>query len=235
MSALKGVGSLTRMLHLALSCLQGRPMQQATEDLLSLGVKALQLTPGCAPTEGFLPWVEGLGVQVRTHHGFHPRGLRCPVWGEDNELLVTADSVHPPSSVETTHLEAWWRRIEDRPLPCLLEVMYPPLPMGNGVDIERAMDLGVVLAVDVSHLYLQKVAGVITSTTMARLMEYDGIGEIHVSANDGTRDQHRPPNRSDFGIAWARERIVDTPVVLESYLHRLGNSERLAVIEEVAA
>ena len=45
------------MLMLALSCLQGRPMQAAAEDLLGLDPDGLQLTPGNVPTPGFERWL----------------------------------------------------------------------------------------------------------------------------------------------------------------------------------
>lgn len=51
--------------------------------------------------------------------------------------------------------------------------------------------------------------------------------EVHVFANDGRRDQHRPLTADTFGRAWARERLrAGTPTVLECYMHQLSTAER---------
>ena len=83
------------MLYLALSCLQGRPLDRAAAELLSLlpGELGLQLTPGCAP--GPVPE----HVATRTHHGWVPHALRARVWS-DGALVWRGHSVHPPTTQE---------------------------------------------------------------------------------------------------------------------------------------
>jgi hypothetical protein len=57
------------MLFVAMSCLQGRPMAHAFDELAQLGV-GIQLTPGNLPTDGFRDHVAASGVATRRHHGF---------------------------------------------------------------------------------------------------------------------------------------------------------------------
>ena len=88
------------MLYLAMSCLQGRPMSAAALDLLALGPDGLQLTPGNAPTPGFLDTLARDGVASRTHHGFHPEAMKQRVWdgrkpGGHARTLVPAVRVLP--------------------------------------------------------------------------------------------------------------------------------------------
>ncbi|MCP4957972.1 MAG: hypothetical protein GY925_01750 [Actinomycetia bacterium] len=209
-------------------------MEAAAVELASLEVDGLQLTPGCAPTEGFDDWVDQCGLAIRTHQGFSFRALRSQVWGPGGELLVASDSVHPPRP-GNTDIDAWWEVLEAHGLSCCLEVMYPPHPMGRGRDLERAMDAGLGLAVDVSHLHIQRTQGALSDATLARLLNYERVEEIHVSGNNGHRDQHRPLVAGDFGLGWARERSGDIPVVLESYLHALDSQAREDMIEMVLA
>lgn len=52
------------MLLVAMSCLHGRPMVAAFDELAALGA-ALQLTPGNQPTPGFAAHVAASGVPTR--------------------------------------------------------------------------------------------------------------------------------------------------------------------------
>ena len=99
------------MLMLALSCLQGRPMRAAAEELLALGPDGLQLTPGNAPTSGFAAWLAERNVATRTHHGFHWNALRAPVWSPAAECLVGSHSVHPPR-LQDEAAAHWFPRAE---------------------------------------------------------------------------------------------------------------------------
>jgi hypothetical protein len=64
---------------------------------------------------------------------------------------------------------------------------------------------------------------------LRKLLSYEHIVELHVSANDGTKDAHLPVTRGTYGLAWAAERYRDgTPVVFEGYLHRLDPPARQA-------
>lgn len=203
-------------LYLALSCLQGRPFNDAVADLLALAPDGLQLTPGNVMQGAKQP-----PCQVRTHHGFSWDAMRQPVWSEYGRCLVDADSVHPPKDGER------WRIEEDR----VYEVMYPGYNLGSGNAVEIAMSEGLWLAVDVSHVFIQLRLGCMSEDTWRALQEYERVAEVHVSANDGTRDTHRPIAPSTFGLDWARSRKV--PVILESYIHRLSISERAKQLETV--
>jgi hypothetical protein len=209
------------VLFVALSCLQGRPMGRAYAELAALPVDGVQLTPGCQPTPGFAP----TGV-VRTHHGYSPRAFRTrDVWADDGACLVASDSVHPPRADAPAAAH-----FLEKPTP-ILETMYPSYALGDGDALERAMALHIALAVDVSHLHMQREQGVISTATLARVLDYDRIAEVHVSANDGRRDLHAPLTAETFGLAWARERLADLPVVLECYFHKLDRDQRLAQLD----
>lgn len=211
---------------LALSCLQGRPLQDACEELAVLG-DGLQLTPGCAPTVGFEAWLSKAGIVTRTHHGFTPLAYRASVWGEGAQLRGHWDSVHPPRGAS---LDALLSRAD---LPCL-EVMYPGEMLGEGAAVEAAMEAGIRLAVDVSHVFIQRQQRAMTDRTWKRLQAYDRISEIHVSANDGRRDRHQPISKDTFGLDWARSRAHEgAPIIVEAYLHLLSQDQRRAQVDFV--
>ncbi|MFL5354900.1 hypothetical protein [Archangium sp.] len=220
------------MLLLALSCLQGRPMQAAAEELLSLGAEGLQLTPGNAPTGGFEAWLKDRGVETRTHHGFHWRALRGPVWSPEAECLVGSHSVHPPRAQDDAAARWFHRAGQGAFADRTLETMYPGYVLGTGEELERAMDMGLRLAVDVSHLCIQREAGVLAERTWKRLQDYPRIGEVHVSESLGQRDAHRPVHPATFGLGWVRERLgAGVDVILECYMHRLSPRERLGQLD----
>lgn len=224
------------MLYLALSCLQGRPMQAAAAELWTLQVDGLQLTPGNAPTPAFEDWLYRHRIPIRTHHGFHWDALRSRVWNETADCLVTAESVHPPQTKEgMTHI---WRAQAERGhyADVLLETMYPGYCLGHGLDLQWAMDVGLGLVVDVSHIYMQRCQGVLEAAVWKRLQRYDPIGELHLSANPGTVDSHQPVTAQTYGLSWLRERARDgTPVVVECYMHQLTpvqRHEQVALVKE---
>jgi sugar phosphate isomerase/epimerase len=203
-------------------------MQAAAEDLLGLAPEGLQLTPGNAPTPGFEDWLATRRVTTRTHHGFHWRALRQPVWSPEAECLVASDSVHPPRARQGEPVARWREKAEAGAFQGrTLETMYPGYVLGTGEELEWAMDLGLRLAVDVSHLHIQQTAGVLAERTWRRLREYAHIDELHVSVSDGQRDVHRPLDADTFGLGWVRERLAaGSPVILECYMHRLSERER---------
>jgi hypothetical protein len=212
------------VLFLALSCLQGRPMASAAAELLALGDVGLQLTPGCAPTRGFDRQLIDACVAVRTHHGYSPVAPRAQVW-DGLTLLGDWQSVHPPKETEPAEKRAF--REMALGCPTVLETMYPGYHLGTGDDLEWAMDSGLPLAVDVSHIFIQLSAGVMSTKTWDRLQEYDRIEEIHASSNDGRRDLHHPVDGSTWGLDWAVARsAAGVPLVLESYLHRQSVDDR---------
>lgn len=205
-------------------------MRAAFDELATLA-GAVQLTPGNHPSPGFRE--HAARAPVRLHHGFSYAARKQDVWSDDARCLVEAHSVHPPlarspaaAAIAARGLGAWLeaRPAEDAPL---LETMYPGWVLGTGDELEDAMRAGAALAVDVSHVFLQLCAGAMRESTWQRLAAYERIGEVHVSANDGSRDAHAPLAPSTFGLAWARERLGDgVPVVLECYMHRLSRRER---------
>jgi hypothetical protein len=217
------------MLYLALSCLQGRPALQACRDLRSLGVAGIQLTPGNVPD----PTLAGelAHVPVRTHHGFSWSAMKQRVWEDSGRCCVSADSVHPPTVREPAYA-VWWEAICDESRTAIYETMYPGYRLGCGEEIERAMDVGLRLAVDISHIHIQRSAGVLSAQTWRRLQRYAGIAELHVSDNAGRIDSHRPLTPNTFGLGWARERAsIGLPLVLEAYMHKLSDTERRAQVE----
>jgi hypothetical protein len=217
-------------LFLALSCLQGRPMRQAFDELSGLGV-GVQLTPGNEPTPGFHGRVAASGVPTRTHHGFSFERRASRVWADDGECLATSDSLHPPrrDTPAAAHFDRW---LEAHATRHVLETMYPGYCLGTGAELERALSLGVRLAVDVSHLFIQRTAGLLDERTLRRVLDAPTLVEVHVSHNDGRHDSHRALRRDSFELGWARERLASgTPVVSEAYWHTLSGDARKAQLE----
>ena len=213
--------------------MQGRPLDAAVVDVFGAGCDGVQLAPGNAPRRDGVAPVD-FGVSTCTHHGFAWDALRRLVWSPTGELLVTADSTHPPRVTEPA-ADHWWDRLARGEFAhAVFEVMYPGWTLGTGAEIRAAMAERVALAVDISHLWIQMCAGVVDDATVAALLAYEHVVEVHVSANDGRRDQHRPIDASTFGLEWARERLASgTRVVVESYWHRLSTGERRAQVDLV--
>lgn len=215
------------MLYVAMSCLQGRPMASAFRELSALGV-GVQLTPGNLPTKDFEAIVSTAGVPTKRHHGFAFAHRKTDTW-RDGRCLVESDSVHPPLSGHAW--EAWYADASDRPV---VEVMYPTYELGTGEEVERAMRDGYALAVDISHVFIQRSQNVMSDETWRRLADYDRIEEIHVSANRGRHDTHQPITQNTFGLEWARERYrAGTPVVVECYMHRMADGDRRRQLEMI--
>lgn len=209
------------MLYLAMSCYQARPMRMAWRDLCALHPDGIQLTPGNIPEQSFQEEVQQSPLPTLRHHGFSWLARKQPVWDADGRCLVSSESVHPPSCAEAQ--ASGWQMEGHTPL---LETMYPGQALGTGLELEAAMDAGVRLAVDVSHLFIQQVAGVLRDSTWRRLQDYPHIGEVHLSANEGRHDAHQPIHGRTFGLAWAREKLrAGTPVVLECYMHSMSRDQ----------
>ena len=215
------------MLYLALSCLQGRPIKSAAEELLNLGTNSLQLTPGLVPDADFKLWLETEKINYLIHHGFSWHKYNTAVWNKNADCLVTSNSIHPPV-LDSPPGKLWKKRAERGDYhDFLLETMYPKYHLGNDNELTWAMDNKLNLAVDVSHLYIQQQSGYLSNSVWRRLQQYERIGELHLSANNGRADIHQPLTKTSFGLDWVKERSVDNiPVVLECYMHRLSHSER---------
>lgn len=214
------------MLFIALSALQGRPMAAAFDELAALGA-GVQLTPGNHPTPGFRACVAASGIATRRHHGFAFDARKTEVW-RNGACVCDSESVHPPLCTPDSGSpwRSWYEQASVRPI---LEVMYPSYELGTGSEVEGAMDDGLSLAVDISHIYIQRTQGAMTERTWRRLQDYPGIAEVHVSANQGRHDTHQPICADSFGLDWAHAQwAAGTPVVYESYLHKLSRSERQA-------
>jgi hypothetical protein len=200
-------------------------MQAAFDELRPLA-DGVQLTPGNVPTADFRQHVGAAATAVRRHHGFAFAARRREVWAADGSCRVTAESVHPPTSDHAAARD-FLARLAALPASVVLETMYPGYCLGDDASLGQAMALGRPLAVDVSHVYLARVAGTMMAAMWARLQEYEHVVEVHLSANDGRSDAHRPLGRDAFGLGWAQARgRAGTPVVLECYLHRLDGDER---------
>src|SRR6188508_3392374 len=156
------------MLFVALSSLQGRPMARAFDELASLEVGiGIQLTPGNIPTEGFHDHVLRSRVVTRRHHGFSFDARKQPTWVADGACAVASESVHPPEDGECAgDWRAWYAAAPVRPI---LEVMYPGYALGTGDEVERAMADALPLAVDVSHVHIQRAQGVMQDRVWRRL------------------------------------------------------------------
>ncbi len=217
------------MLVVALSCLQGRPMRAAFDELAPLA-DGIQLTPGNLPTPGFAAYAASAHTLV--HHGFAFDARRTAVWGPGAAPLVARRSVHAPEISEASFGELQRAIGAIRSAELVLETMYPGFALGCDAELAWAMAEQLPLAVDVSHLAIQRAAGVLDDRTLARLFDYDRIVEIHVSQSDGVRDRHAPLHADTFGLAWARARqAAGTPAVIECYMHRLTRDERRRQIE----
>src|SRR6516165_5527289 len=171
MKASVGVAACERdrkVLYLALSCFQGRRMDDAAQTLVALarGLVGLQLTPGCAPSP-----IDVI-CPMRTHHGFTHRALRAQVW-EGGTLMWHGDSIHPPLQRQVP--DDW-----QPPENVVMETMYPGYAaLANGDQIAAAMDEGRWLAVDVAHLEIQKYHGILAKSVLHRLMDYERVAEVH--------------------------------------------------------
>lgn len=207
-------------------------MRSAFDELAALGA-GVQLTPGNEPTRHFEAHVRASGVPVRTHHGFSFGARVARVWRDDGTCALATDSVHPPKdgTPAAARFDAW---LERHGPERVLETMYPGYRLGTGAGLARAMDLGVRLAVDVSHLFIQRTAGALDDGTLRRLLAYPHVAEVHVSQNDGRHDSHRLLRGDVFGLAWALERERSgVPLVYEAYLHQAPADVRRAQLERL--
>lgn len=215
-------------LYLALSCLQGRPMKSACLDLLKLKPYGIQLTAGNVPNQDFKEWLNKNNINYLTHHAFSWQHLRQKVWDNTGNCIVKSNSVHPPK-INEVDFSIWKNTIKNISLP-ILETMYQGYYLGTGEEIEEAMSLKINLAVDISHIFIQKCNNLISDNTWKKLQAYDFIKEIHVSSNLGKFDSHNKISKDTFGLDWAIERSNDIPIILESYFHKLDDKERLGQI-----
>lgn len=215
------------MLFVALSCLQGRAQSEAFSALASLPVAGIQLTPGNLPTPGFRELVHAYDGALRYHHSFSWQHYRAQVYdlaGRTPKLPPTW-SIHPPESKHPVRFDAWLTGALE--VDALCEVMYPGYLLGQDAQLLDAMASGLRLAIDISHLHIQRVRGDLREATLNQLLDYPHIEEVHVSHNLGRADSHLPLREETPWLAWARERKqAGIPLVFESRMH--GREERFA-------
>lgn len=228
--------------YFASSCLSHLPLGQAVKELAGLGRQAqaagmltdwgIQLCPG---HKGLTPEGAGAVMQeverevrnLRTHHWFAWMASVVPVWQDGGRLLQGGGrTVHPPRG---ERVSSDWigqaERLIDAGLIEGVEVMYPGYVLKDEL---TALGTGLPLAVDVSHvnMWSGRTEGVL------RRLERADIREIHVSANDGTADQHRPLKADSFGIRWAVEMASGgVPLVLECGMKAMDPACRIRQVE----
>jgi uncharacterized protein (TIGR02996 family) len=170
-------------------------------------------------SELFEPTLEGVG------RGDEP-GQDANVPNTRIERVWHGDSVHPPQKRDVP--DDW-----HPPEGVVMETMYPGYAaLASGDQIAAAMDAGRWLAVDIAHLGIQVYRGVLEPTVLRRLLDYERVAEIHVSTSREARDTHAELDANTWGVEWARDRLAKgTPTILECYMHKLSDEERL---EQVA-
>lgn len=221
-------------LYLALSCLQGQPAAASFDALVALGADGIQLTPGNVEFADFRDHVEKSGVPHSFHHSFDWIRTRRLPWNASGTVCMCLEgaSVHPPvNNAQDGWLRHWIANTGGRRV---LETMYPSAdsyPLASEAELDEAMERGVHLAVDVSHLWIQRCAGALSDEGFERIKKYEHVEEIHVSANMGRHDTHQMMSESTFGLGWAREKMQDGMIVVaECFMHRLSQEERVAQV-----
>jgi len=208
------------MLFVALSCLQGRTQCEAFAELARLPVAGIQLTPGNLPSPGFRELVHAYDRQVRYHHSFSWQHYRAQVYDAAGRTpkLPRAWSIHPPEAKHPVKFEAWLGGALE--VDALCELMYPGYLLGQDAQIVDAIASGLRLAVDISHLHIQRTRGDLSEATLSKLLDYPRIEEVHVSHNLGRADSHLLLQTDTPWLAWARERRRGgVPLVFESRMH----------------
>ena len=135
--------------------------------------------------------------------------------------VTDAESVHPPKAGEP------WRAWLDRAAaPAIIEVMYPGYELGTGDEVERAMADQLVLAVDISHVFIQLDRRRDDRRDLAAARRPTIGSPRSTSRRIAARSTRINRSRADtFGLAWARERGAHVPLVLECYMHRLSDAQ----------
>jgi hypothetical protein len=208
------------MLFLALSCLQGRTQSEAFAELARLPVTGVQLTPGNLPSPGFRELVHAYDGVLRYHHSFSWEHYRAQVYDAAGRTpkLPRTWSIHPPEAKHPVRFSTWLTGALE--VDALCEVMYPGYALGQDAQLLDAMSSGLRLAIDISHLHIQRVRGDLREATLNKLLAYSRIEEVHVSHNLGRADSHLPLCEDTPWLAWARERMrAGTALVFESRMH----------------
>jgi hypothetical protein len=220
------------MLLLALSCLQGRTQTEAFAQLSALPVDGIQLTPGNLPSPGFREQTRRYGGQLHYHHSFSWGHYRAQVYDSAGRTpkLPQKWSIHPPVVKHPVSFETWLAGALE--VDALCEVMYPGYRLGQDAELVEAMASGLRLAVDISHLRIQRHRGDLREATIGKLLAYDRVEEVHVSHNEGRADSHLPLRADTPWLDWARERRrAGVALVFESRMHAVSPADFLAQLE----
>lgn len=229
-------------LLLAMSAYQSRTQDDAFSALAPHfyqgRVAGLQLTPGNLPSPGFRERICDFvheGAIVRVHEGFsYTHYRRRPLSDRLVPVAIRRDqSIHAPRKAPRSRRDAGpfadWESWRSTVLAhdLLVETMYPGHALGCGEELDDAMDHQVRLAIDIAHLSIQRDAGVLTARTLDRVLQYEHVEEVHVSHSQMGKDTHSPLVATTPFLGWARERISELPVVLESYWHKQSLDQQL--------
>lgn len=95
--------------------------------------------------------------------------------------------------------------------------MYPGYALGTGEEVERAIDDGIALAVDISHVFIQITQGAMSATTWKRLRRCNATATVGSRRSMSAQTLAAPipivhSRRRVLALACALER--DVPVVL---------------------
>lgn len=138
---------------------------------------------------------------------------------------ITRYSGHPPPRIACDHeaflawAQNWWSTLAEHGIDWSVETMYRPrtrseqsstgghhlaTPAQVWEFCSFAADLGWhrPLLIDASHLRIGLHSGDWTSGDITELLRDGPCDELHVSMNDGRRDEHRPTSFDDDVTAW---------------------------------
>lgn len=247
-----GCGLTKPMLLLATSCLQGRQIDYAINQLLSLQhVDGLQLCPGNLPIarsdiHTLLQSVKANNKVLKRHHGYSETDIKESVWRKvanghyfysathivNNQNSIVQDSVHPPPMADFLDDTAPENVILEYPSEVALEIMYVSnhnYPLTTIEEVKRAMDNGQALALDLSHVDINQKFGRAAEweQLIEKLLDYKKLKEIHMSQSIHERDAHARLSSQAFKLDVAREWHKRNKVlVLECYMHKMSQKER---------
>ena len=236
------------MLLLATSCLQGRKIDVAINELLSLKhVDGLQLCPGNLPIlqADLLALLNQAALNkkiFKRHHGFSETASKQTVWrkvSNGHYLYVSThtnncfqDSIHPPGLSDFFDDTPAHKVILDYPKEIALETMYVSQHnylLSTIEEIQTCMERERAIALDLSHVDINQKFGMSSEwdKLVDRLLDYKHLKEIHMSQSIKDRDVHAQLSNNAFKLEIAREWHKRNKVlVLECYMHQMNQKER---------
>lgn len=107
-----------------------------------------------------------------------------------------------------------------------VETMYPmrgPLRwvLDDEASIRRflADACGVGLVADAAHVHIGVCQGTMGPTLFDELLAHESLAEVHISANDGVNDHHRPLTEGHATLARVRNAAAHVPVIYEGRMN----------------